>query len=154
IGLGLHAVRAALHEHASFDRDRHRLDGLHSLSLHGGEDRTVFAGPRERRVAELRVGGELGDENMSGLSIFGGTSTRPVAPLHRQLERALEDPLTRGVLLRLEGVSNMAQIEELRPRIARLRAAGKPVVAYLEYGGGRGDLYLAGPCDRIVGSEE
>src|SRR6185503_17879851 len=73
---------------------------------------------------------------------------------HRQLERALEDPYTRGVLLELGGVSNMAQLEELRPRIRRLRAAGKPVVAWLEDGGGRGDLYLAAACDKIVTSPE
>jgi protease-4 len=58
------------------------------------------------------------------------------------------------VLLDVDGVSGMAQIEELRVRIARLRAAGKPVVAYLEQGGGRGDLYLASACDRIVSTEE
>ncbi|HTR97006.1 MAG TPA: S49 family peptidase, partial [Candidatus Acidoferrales bacterium] len=49
---------------------------------------------------------------------------------------------------------NMAQLEELRPRIKRLRLAGKPVVAYLENGGGRGDLYLAAACNRIVTTEE
>ena len=48
----------------------------------------------------------------------------------------------------------MAQIEELRPRLARLRAAGKPVVAFMEYGVGRADLYLAGACDRIVVAPE
>src|SRR5207247_3401232 len=37
-----------------------------------------------------------------------------------------------------------------RPRIARLRAAGKPVVAYMQEGGGRGDLYLASACDRVI----
>jgi protease-4 len=76
------------------------------------------------------------------------------APLHRQLERALADPLTRGVLLDLRHVGGMAQLEELRPRIAALRAAGKPVTAYLEEGGGRADLYLASACDRVVASEE
>ena len=58
------------------------------------------------------------------------------------------------MLLHLTGVAGMAQIEELRPRIAALRAAGKPVVAYIEYGGRRGDLYLAGACDRIVTTPE
>jgi protease-4 len=48
----------------------------------------------------------------------------------------------------------MAQVEELRPRIARLRAAGKPVVAFMEYGGGRSALYLASACDRIVTTPE
>src|SRR5262249_50540993 len=100
-------------------------------------------------------GGVLGDDQLSGFTLLSGAeSTRPSGPVHRQLERALEDPLTRGVLLELRGVANMAQLEELRPRIARLRRAGKPVVAYLEDGGGRGDFYLASACDRVVASEE
>jgi len=77
-----------------------------------------------------------------------------VKPLHDQLRRALEDPLTRGVFLDLRGVGNMAQLEELRPRIAALRRAGKPVVAFMEYGVARGDLYLAAACDRIVVTPE
>src|SRR5207253_2596029 len=34
------------------------------------------------------------------------------------------------------------------------RLAGKPVVAYLEAGGGRGDLYLTSACTRVVATEE
>jgi protease-4 len=125
-----------------------------ALSLHDGEERTVLAGPAAARVALVRAGGELGDDALSGLTLFGGSSVSPVKPLHDQLELALEDPLTRGVLLDLHGVHNMAQIEELRPRILGLRRAGKPVVAFLEEGATRGDLYFAGPCDRIVTTEE
>ena len=120
------------------------------MSSHRAEDRTIFANRSERRVAVLRLGGTLGDDDLSGFSIDGPTSTAPVTQIHRQLERALDDPLTRGVLLDLRGVGNFAQLEELRARIQRLRAAGKPVVAYLEYGATRGDLYLASACDRIV----
>src|SRR4030095_2892204 len=60
----------------------------------------------------------------------------------------------RGVCLPPGGLSKMAQVEELRARILRLRASGKPVVAYLESGGGRGDLYLASACNRVVATEE
>jgi protease-4 len=154
LGLGLLGTRASLHAQSAFDRDRRRRFSTRSLSLHRGEDPTVLASPRERRVAEIQVAGNLGDEALAGFSLFGGEATRSVSPIHRQLERALEDPLTRGVLLDLGGAANMAQLEELRPRIARLRAAGKPVVAFLEQGGGRGDLYLAAACDRIVTTEE
>jgi protease-4 len=154
LGLGLSGTRAALHAQSAFDRDRRRRFASQALSVHRGEDATVLVGPRERRVAEIRIAGNLGDESLPGFSLFGGEASRSVAPIHRQLERALEDPLTRGVLLDLGGTSNMAQLEELRPRIARLRAAGKPVVAFLEQGGGRGDLYLAAACDQIVTTEE
>ena len=154
LGVALLGARAGYHAGAAWSDDRRRRSLTHSISTHRAEDRTVLAGAPERRIAEVRVGGQLGDDALAGLSLFGGPATTPAGALHRQLERALEDPLTRGVLLDLRGVSNMAQIEELRPRIARLRAGGKPVVAFLEYGGGRGDLYLAGACNRVVATEE
>jgi protease-4 len=132
---------------------RHRYDS-YAVSLHSGEERTVLASRAGQRVAVVRAAGALGDDALSGFSLMGGSDLTPVRPLHDQLQRALEDPLTRGVFLDLRGVSNMAQIEELRPRLARLRAAGKPVVAFMEYGGGRADFYLAGACDRIVMTPE
>jgi len=155
LGFGLTGPGGGYHGSAAYDGERDRLAATHALSFHRGEERSVFTGGRLRRVAMVRVGGVLGDDALSGFTLTGGgASTRPAGPIHRQLERALEDPLTRGVLLDLRGAANMAQLEELRPRIARLRRAGKPVVAYLENGGGRGDLYLAAACDRVVAGEE
>jgi protease-4 len=154
LGVGLLGLKMGYHAAAGWDRDHEHRSTTHAVSIHRGEDRTILAAG-QRRVASLPLAGVLGDEPLSGFTLLGGAEgTRPVGPIHRQLERALEDPLTRGVLLELRGVGNMAQLEELRPRIARLRAAGKPVVAYLEVGGGRGDLYLAAACTRIVASEE
>jgi protease-4 len=125
-----------------------------TLAVHAGEERTALAGRAQERVALVRAAGDLGDDAMSGFALTGGSDVTPSKPLHEQLERALDDPLTRGVFLDIQGVGNMAQIEELRPRIARLRHAGKPVVAYLEYGAGRPDLYLATACDRVVMAPE
>jgi len=129
------------------DRDRERW----AVSAHTGEDRTVFVPRGGRRVARLRLAGPLADEALGG-GLAGGGAARPSGPVHRQLERALADPLTRGVFLELEGVGGMAQLEELRPRLERLTRAGKPVVAYLEHGGTRGDLYLASVASRVVAS--
>ena len=155
LGVGFLGPHLGYHPSAAFDRDRHRLAATHALSFHRGEERNVFTDARMRRVAVVRAGGVLGDEALQGVTLTGGVvGSTPVASLPRALVRALEDRRPRGVLLDLRGVSNMAQLEELRPRIARLRRAGKPVVAYLEDGGGRGDLYLAAACDRIVASEE
>ncbi len=153
LGLTLRGVSWGAHVVGASARGRGRYQG-YALSLHRGDERTVLATPGERRLAVVRAGGSLADETMGGALLGGGAGTVSAAPLHRQLERALEDPLTRGVLLDLRHVNGMAQLEELRPRIAALRAAGKPVVAYMEEGGGRADLYLAGACDRIVASEE
>ncbi|MEO5616856.1 MAG: signal peptide peptidase SppA [Candidatus Eisenbacteria bacterium] len=138
----------------SDDRRDHSLQ-TYALSLHSGEEPTRLIPPSARRIGVTRIGGPLGDDDVSGFSLlYGSESSVSVRPLHERLERALEDPLTRGVLLELGGAGNGAALEELRPRIARLRAAGKPVVAYLEAGGGRGDLLLASACDRVIASEE
>ena len=127
----------------------------YTLSLHSGEDATHFVPRGARRIGTLELGGVLGDDELAGISLLGGPeSVTPVGPIVEDLERARRDPLTRGVLLELGGVLNQAAIEELRPRILALRAAGKPVVAYLEYGGGRGDLILASACDLVFASEE
>ena len=151
--LTLRGVRWSLHGGGEPRRDRPQ-SRAYALSLHGGEEASVLAPRASRRVAVVRVGGLLADEAIGGLSLAGGeTATVSARPIHHQLERALEDPLTRGVLLDLRGAGGMAQLEELRPRIARLRAAGKPVVAFMEYGGGRGDLYLASACDRAIATE-
>jgi len=149
LGVTLRAVSGGGAVQSGSVDGRHRSD-TYALSLHSGEERTVLASRAEQRVAVVRAAGDLGDEALSGFSLLGGSEVTPVQPLHEQLRRALEDPLTLGVFLDLRGVGNMAQIEELRPRLARLRAAGKPVVAFMEYGGNRADFYLAGACDRIV----
>lgn len=126
-----------------------------TLSLHSGEDATRLVPRGARRVGTLELGGVLGDDALAGVSLLGGPeSVTPVGPIVEQLDRARRDPLTRGVLLELGGVSNQAAIEEIRPHLLALRAAGKPVVAYLEYGGGRGDLVLASACDLVFASEE
>ncbi len=154
IGIGLSNPRATWHLRGDpDDTDQPRTRSV-TLALHSNEERTVLAGRPARRIAVMRASGRLADESLSGFALLGSDPTRSTEALHQGLDRALQDPLTRGVLLELDHVRGMAQIEELRPRIAKLRAAGKPVVAYLETGGGRGDLYLAAACDRVVTTEE
>lgn len=153
LGVTLRGVRSSLFA-GTARRGGERVHDAVALSVHAGEERTAFVPRAEKRVAVVRAGGLLADESLGGASLFGSPGTVASAPLHEQLKRALEDPLVRGVLLDLRGVGGMAQLEELRPRIQVLRLAGKPVVAYLENGGGRGDLYLASACDRVVTTEE
>jgi protease-4 len=125
--------------------------GIYAFSAHEGEDRPMVVPARARRVALVTLQSRLVDEALPG-GLMGGGGGTASATYHRQLERALEDPLTRGVFLELGGAGGMAQLEELRPRISKLEQAGKPVVTYLPYGGGRGDLYLASAAARIYAS--
>ncbi len=149
-GLTLRGVRggaAATQARARGERTGER----YALTAHEGEERTVLVSRRERRVAVVRIAGPLADQPLGGGLLSGGGG-QPSAVHHRRLERALEDPLTRGVLLELDGAAGMAQLEELRPRLQRLVQAGKPVVAYLPHGGSRGDLYLASAASRVFAS--
>ena len=154
LGIALLAPRSGYHGHGAW-QDEHREFLEYAVSVHEGEDRSAVPWPGRNRVIGLEVDGRLADESLAGFSLLGGgEATRASGPLHRALEDARRDPLTRGVLLELRGVSGMAQIEELRARVAALRADGKPVVAWLPYGAGRGDLYLAAACDRVVAAED
>lgn len=143
------AHRAFTHER----RGTRTLDGGESWTLSGqsARERALVALPGEARIARVTVRGPLADEDIPG-GLMGGGGDVPSGPIHRQLEQALEDPLTRGVFLELGGASGMAQLEELRPRIQRLVVAGKPVVAYIEKSGGRGDLYLGSTATQVFAS--
>ena len=154
LGVTLLSPRLGYHGNMAWqDNDRRYFEN--AMSLHEGEDKSAIGRRLMSRVVEVEVGGQLADESLTGFSLLdGGSATETAGALHRTLEAARRDPLTRGILLELRGVSGMAQLEELRPRIAALRAAGKPVVAWLPYGGGRGDLYLAAACDRVVAAED
>jgi protease-4 len=150
VGASLRGVRRSVQAAQARTRNDRVFETV-AVSLHSGEDRTLAPPRLMQRVARVRIGGVLADEALSG-GLQGGGGGRPSADLHRQLERALEDPLTRGVFLELDHSAGMAQLEELRPRIERLERAGKPVVAYLDEGGSRGDLYLASAAGLVVAS--
>jgi protease-4 len=150
VGVSLRGVRRSVQAAQARTRDD-RVFETYALSLHAGEDRTLAPPRLMQRVARVRVAGVLADETLAGGFQRGGGG-RASADLHRQLERALEDPLTRGVFLELDHSAGMAQLEELRPRIERLERARKPVVAFLDEGGSRGDLYLASAAGLVVAS--
>ncbi|HET7225704.1 MAG TPA: S49 family peptidase [Candidatus Eisenbacteria bacterium] len=154
VGIALRAPTATLAAHQRRVAGDWRGDS-EVLSLHGGEERAALIGRGERRIAEVGVSGALSDQSLTGFTLTaGGVATRGARPLREQLVRALDDPQTRGVLLDVRDVSNLAQLEELRPHLTALRRAGKPVVAWMEEGGGRGSLYLASACDRVVAGPE
>jgi len=150
-GITLRGPRSSLSV-AQSRLDNDRQYETFSASSHEGEDRVELPPRSQQRVAVVRMSGALADQALGGGLMGGGGGARPSAPYHQMLERALEDPLTLGVFLELGGVSGMAQLEELRPRVQRLVLAGKPVVVHMPYGGGRGDLYLASVASRVYAS--
>jgi protease-4 len=94
------------------------------------------------------LGGEIPDvEPVGGLPFAGGGPTHTA--ILENLEKARHDDRIHAVVLRIgqPGIG-MAKANELRERIAQLRAAGKPVWTYTEGLGAR-SLYLGGACDSL-----
>ena len=70
--------------------------------------------------------------------------------LRRQLQRITADPQARGVVLRINGLAGgWATLQSLRDELARFRASGKRVVAYLISADMAG-YYTACAADQIV----
>jgi len=67
-----------------------------------------------------------------------------------RIEQAAEDDHLRGIVLHLnETPFSVAQIEELRHAVQRARAAGHPVVAYLDRASSNGAYLLATAADKV-----
>ena len=75
---------------------------------------------------------------------FFGADSDSVRTLVESLQRAKEDPRITSVLLRPGSLElpYWAKVQELRDAVMDFRESGKPVIAYLEFGGDR--EYLPG----------
>jgi len=101
-----------------------------------------------RSVAEFRLAGVMENPTPNPLAPHRGPTS--FEELLSALRRTADEHSVVAVLLRLDGFrGGLARTEELRAEIARLQAAGKPVYAYLESGGGNVAYYLASACDRV-----
>ncbi len=105
----------------------------------------------ERATLVLRPGGELLDRQPD--DVVGQVLGRDAASLRgfvESLRKAKRDPRIAAVLLRPSALETpfWAKVQELRDAVLDFRQSGKPVVAYLEYGGDR-EYYLASAADRI-----
>ena len=91
---------------------------------------------------------ELPSDNVVG-QLFGEESDS-VRTLVESLERAKRDPRITSVLLRPGSLQlpYWAKVEELRHAVMDFRESGKPVIAYLEFGGDR-EYYLASAADKV-----
>lgn len=113
----------------------------------------VFVG-REPQVAGnstlvLRIGGDLQETEPGGVigQIFEGQPT--VRSLVDALRKAKVDRRISSVIIRPSGAAALwGKVQEVRDGITDFRASGKPIVAYLEYGGEQ-EFYLATACDKV-----
>jgi len=99
----------------------------------------------------LQVGGDLSElapEDVVGY--LRGVRVPTVRSVIDNLRKAKVDSRVRGVILKPTTFSSpfWAKVQEIRDAVIDFRKSGKPVYAYLEYGGDR-EYYLATAADKI-----
>ena len=88
----------------------------------------------------LRIGGDLGP------FMEGAPTVRGVVEM---LRKAKTDKRITSVILKPSGAgARWGKVQEVRDAVADFRRSGKPIVAYLEYGGEQ-EFYLATACDKV-----
>jgi len=97
----------------------------------------------------LRIGGDLNEMEPGG--VFGpfietGPTVRGVVEM---LRKAKTDKRITSVVLKPVGAGALwGKLQEVRDAVADFRRSGKPIVAYLEFGGEQ-EYYLATACDKV-----
>ena len=99
----------------------------------------------------LRVGGSLTE--IAPADVVGylrGVRTPTVRSIVENLRKAKVDSRVKGVLLKPTGFDSpfWGKVQEIRDAVLDFKKSGKPVYAYLEYGGDR-EYYLATAADKV-----
>src|SRR5213593_3373882 len=99
----------------------------------------------------LRIGGDLSE--MAPTDVVGylrGVKTPTVRSVVDNLRKAKADGRVRAVMLKPTGFESpfWGKVQEIRDAVIDFKKSGKPVYAYLEYGGDR-EYYLATAADKI-----
>ena len=97
----------------------------------------------------LRVGGDLNEMEAGGVLgpfIEGPPTVRAIVEM---LRKAKTDKRITSVIVKPSGSGALwAKVQEVRDAVLDFRRSGKPIVAYLEYGGEQ-EYYLATACDKV-----
>jgi protease-4 len=99
----------------------------------------------------LRVGGDLAEVAPNDVvSYVRGVKAPTVRAIVDNLRKAKVDTRVRAVLLKPTGFASpfWAKVQEVRDAVIDFRKSGKPVYAYLEFGGDR-EYYLATAADKV-----
>ncbi len=99
----------------------------------------------------LRVGGDLTEIAPTDVvSYIRGVKRPTVRSMVENLRKAKVDPRVRAVLLKPTGFESpfWAKVQEIRDAVLDFKTSGKPVYAYLEYGGDR-EYFLATAADKV-----
>ena len=99
----------------------------------------------------LKVGGDLSEVAPSNVvGYIRGANAPVVRTIIENLRKAKADPRVSAVLLKPTGFDSpyWAKVQEIRDAVLDFKKSGKPVYAYLEYGGDR-EYYLASVADKV-----
>ena len=99
----------------------------------------------------LRVGGDLTEIAPTDVvSYVRGVKAPTVRSVVDNLRKAKADSRIRAVMLKPTGFESpfWGKVQEIRDAVVEFRKSGKPVYAYLEYGGDR-EYYLATAADKV-----
>jgi protease IV len=97
----------------------------------------------------LRIDGNLPE--MDSASVLGQLFESPptVRSIVDALRKAKVDSRISSVVIRPTGTAALwGKVQEIRDAIADFRRSGKPIVAYMEYGGEQ-EFYLSTACDKV-----
>jgi protease-4 len=112
----------------------------------------VGANVPERAVLVLELGGEIEEIPTSDLASRLFARGPALATLVLQLDKAVADERVVGVVAHLRPLEvGFARLQELRDAFARVRNAGKPVVALIDVASlnATRELYLASAAERV-----
>src|SRR5581483_8482712 len=104
-----------------------------------------------RATLVLRGGGDLNDVAPTDVVVyFRGVKAPTVRSIGDSLHKAKVDARVRAVLLKPTGFDSpfWGKVQEIRDAVLDFRKSGKPIYAYLEYGGDR-EYYLATAADKV-----
>jgi protease-4 len=100
-------------------------------------------------VLTLKISGDL--QELEPGSVLGQFMEPPptVRSVVDSLRKAKVDRRITGIILRPTGTASLwAKVQEVRDAIIDFRSSGKPVIAFMEYGGDQ-EYYLASACDKV-----
>lgn len=111
-------------------------------------DATAAVKPKKHNYAHIQLKGSL-PEGTQPPGLFGEV-TETLASVLQRLKRVEDDQKIDGLVLHLDGPQlGWAKVNELRTAIAAIRAAGKPVYAFMESGQTQ-DYLVASACSHVI----
>src|SRR5690242_20334206 len=106
--------------------------------------------PPKPRIAVFRLAGTIQETPKEQVFNFGGETAVPLEDLVKRMDKASKDSAVKAVVIVLDqAVIGSAQVEEVRQAIARLKAAGKEVIAHADTIGGLGQYALMSAASRL-----